>query len=192
MNNRGILFVMSGPSGVGKGTVARVLKQRNENITESVSATTRAPREGETHGKEYFFITKQQFEKGIEKGAFIEYSAHFENYYGTPREYVEQMLQTKDVLLEIDVNGGLSVKEIYPEAVLIMIAPPKMEDLKKRLEGRNTETAEKIALRLERAEFELALSSKYDYVVVNDVPESAAMRIEQILKQEKNKRNQNR
>ena len=191
MNNsaKHILFVLSGPSGVGKGTVANVLKAQNDGIAESVSATTRAPREGETHGKEYFFITKQQFEKVIAKGAFIEYSAHFENYYGTPREYVEKMLQTKDVLLEIDVNGGLSVKELYPEAVLIMIAPPKMEDLKKRLEGRNTETAEKIALRLERAEFELSLSSKYDYVVVNDVPENAAKRIEDILEQEKNKRN---
>ncbi len=192
MNNRGILFVMSGPSGVGKGTVARVLKSRNANITESVSATTRAPRDGETHGKEYFFISKAQFEKGIEKGAFIEYSAHFENYYGTPREYVESQLKSKDVLLEIDVNGGLSVKEIYPEAVLIMIAPPKMEDLQKRLEGRNTETPEKIALRLQRAEFELALSSRYDYVVTNDVPENAAIRIEQILEQERNKRNRTR
>ena len=180
-----LLIVISGPSGVGKGTVARALLARNPNIAESVSATTRAPRPGEREGREYFFLERDAFERGIEEDSFLEHSRHFENYYGTPRAYVEKTLERKDVLLEIDVNGALAVKAANPDAVLIMVVPPTIGELNRRLSGRNTETEDKIALRLSRAAFELGLYDKYDYVVVNDRVEAAAERIEGIITAEK-------
>ena len=121
---RNILIVLSGPSGVGKGTIANELVKRNTNISLSVSCTTRAPRAGETHGKEYFFIEKQAFKDKIANDGFLEYSEHFENFYGTPKDFVLEKLKTNDVILEIDVNGGLDVKKSFPSAVLIMITPP--------------------------------------------------------------------
>lgn len=187
MSERNVLIVLSGPSGVGKGTIAKELVKRNENISLSISCTTRKPRNGEIHGREYFFIEKQEFLDKIRNGGFLEYSEHFENIYGTPKDFVLDKLKGKDVLLEIDVNGGLKVKESYPDAVLIMLLPPSEEELKKRLVGRSTETEEQINLRMQRISYELAKKDLYDYAVVNDHLEDAIIEVEQIINKEKNK-----
>lgn len=183
---RNILFVLSGPSGVGKGTVAKILAEKDE-IALSVSCTTRSPRTGEKDGREYFFISKQEFSELIEKGGLLEYSEHFGNFYGTPKDFVLKNLENKDVLLEIDVNGGLKVKENFPEAVLIMLTPPSLDEVYNRLVKRNTESLEKIEQRMKRIGYELDKSKFYDYVVVNDKIEDAVKEIEQILNIEKNK-----
>ncbi len=175
------LLVISGPSGVGKGTLVKAIKARRADVTESISCTTRAPREGETHGKEYFFLTKEEFLRRIEERDFLEYDEHFGNYYGTPKSFVQEMLKTKSVILEIDVVGALNTKKAIPESVLIMIAPPSVEELKRRLVGRGTETEEAIKNRLSRLEYELSQQDKYDYVVVNDDLERAIGEIENIL-----------
>lgn len=175
------LMVVSGPSGVGKGTIVKTLIKRRSDVVESVSCTTRAPREGETHGKEYFFLTKEEFLERLEKQDFLEYDEHFGNYYGTPISFVEETLKTKSVILEIDVVGALNVKKRLPEAVLVMIVPPSVEELKRRLEGRETETAEQIQNRLSRLEYELSQKEKYDFVVVNDELERAISEVEAIL-----------
>jgi len=184
---RNVLVVLSGPSGVGKGTIAKLLIERNKNLSLSISCTTRAPRDGEINGREYFFIDKQNFINKIKENGFLEYSEHFENYYGTPKDFVMKSLQEKDVLLEIDVNGGLAVERSYPDAILIMVLPPNKEEIRKRLIGRSTETIEKINLRMERIEYELAKSDDYDYAVVNDDLMQAVNEIEQIILKEKNK-----
>ena len=184
---RNVLIVISGPSGVGKGTIAKLLVERNKNISLSISCTTRKPREGEKDGREYFFIEKQTFLDKIDKNGFLEYSNHFENYYGTPREFVMKSLEEKDVLLEIDVNGGLNVKESFPEAVLVMITPPSVEEVRKRLIARNTESIEKIDLRMQRIDYELGKSNLYDYSVVNDDLLTAVKDVEKIIEKEKNK-----
>lgn len=184
---RNVLIVLSGPSGVGKGTIAKELIKRNANISLSISCTTRKPREGEVNGREYFFIDKADFLSKIEKDGFIEYSEHFENYYGTPKDFVLDSLKEKDVLLEIDVNGGLDVKKSFPEAVLIMITPPSIAEIKNRLIKRDTESLEKIELRMQRIEYELDKKESYDYSVVNDKLEQAIIDIEEIIKNEKNK-----
>lgn len=175
------LMVVSGPSGVGKGTIVKTLIKRRSDVVESVSCTTRAPREGETHGKEYFFLTKEEFLERLEKQDFLEYDEHFGNYYGTPISFVEETLKTKSVILEIDVVGALNVKKRLPEAVLVMIVPPSVEELKRRLEGRETETAEQIENRLSRLEYELSQKEKYDFVVINDDLEQAISEVEAIL-----------
>lgn len=175
------LMVVSGPSGVGKGTIVKTLIKRRSDVVESVSCTTRAPREGETHGKEYFFLTKEEFLERLEKQDFLEYDEHFGNYYGTPKSFVEETLKTKSVILEIDVVGALNVKKRLPEAVLVMIVPPSVEELKRRLEGRETETTEQIEDRLSRLEYELSQKDKYDFVVVNDELERAISEVEGIL-----------
>ena len=175
------LLVISGPSGVGKGTLVKAIKARRADVTESISCTTRAPREGETHGKEYFFLTKEEFLRRIAEDDFLEYDEHFGNYYGTPKSFVLEMLKTKSVILEIDVVGALNTKKAIPESVLIMIAPPSVEELKRRLVGRGTETEEAIKNRLSRLEYELSQQDKYDYVVVNDDLEKALQEIENIL-----------
>ena len=175
------LMVVSGPSGVGKGTIVKTLIKRRSDVVESVSCTTRAPREGETHGKEYFFLTKEEFLERLEKQDFLEYDEHFGNYYGTPISFVEETLKTKSVILEIDVVGALNVKKRLPEAVLVMILPPSVEELKRRLEGRETETAEQIKNRLSRLEYELSQKEKYDFVVINDDLEQAISEVEAIL-----------
>ena len=164
---RNLLFVLSGPSGVGKGTIAKILDEK-DSVALSISCTTRLPRNGEINGVHYFFIEKEEFQNRIKNGAFLEYSEHFGNFYGTLREFVTEKLKEKDVLLEIDVNGALEVKKSYPEAVLIMVTPPSIEELKNRLIGRGTETLEKIEERIQRVEYELEKQSEYDYVVVND------------------------
>ena len=184
---KNVLVVISGPSGVGKGTIARIITEKNKNVALSISCTTRSPREGEKDGREYFFVGRDDFEKGVSENGFLEYSEHFGNYYGTPRDFVLEKLKSNDVLLEIDVNGGLNVKKSFPEAVLIMVVPPSLEELKARLVGRHTESAEDIKLRMDRIEYELSKSSYYDYTVVNDDLYGAVEKIEEIILKEKNK-----
>lgn len=182
---RNVLVVLSGPSGVGKGTVAKKLIEKNTDLSLSISCTTRSPRIGETDGKEYFFIDKQTFKDKISKDGFLEYSEHFENFYGTPKDFVLKSLESKDVLLEIDVNGGLNVKESFPSAVLIMLAPPSIEEVKTRLIKRGTESLEKIELRMQRIDYELGKSEGYDYTVINDDLDRTIKEIEEIIKNEK-------
>ncbi len=182
---KNVLVVLSGPSGVGKGTVAKMLVENNKNISLSISCTTRKPRAGERDGIEYFFIEKEDFVDKVNNDGFLEYSNHFENYYGTPKKFVLDKLKEKDVLLEIDVNGGLEVKKNYPDAVLIMLLPPSIEEVRNRLIKRNTESIEKINLRMERIEYELAKCNLYDYTVVNDDLFKAIKEIENIIESEK-------
>lgn len=184
---RNVLFIISGPSGVGKGTIAKKLIERNPNFALSISCTTRLPREGEINGREYFFIDKTEFLSTVENDGFLEYSNHFENYYGTPKQFVFNKLIENDVLLEIDVNGGLNVKKSFNDAVLIMITPPSIEELRNRLIKRGTETLEKINMRISRLEFELSKKDEYDYVVENDDLVLAIEKIEEIIRKEKNK-----
>lgn len=185
---RNILFVISGPSGVGKGTIANMIGERNPNVFVSVSMTTRPARQGETDGKDYYFVTRETFEQKIKNGGLLEYSEHFENFYGTPRDKVLEKLHERDVLLEIDVNGGLEVKKQFPETVLIMIVPPRIEDLRARLSGRKTETEEKIRIRLARAAYELSITDRYDYTVLNDDPERCYAEVVSIIEREKNQK----
>lgn len=182
--SKGKLLVISGPSGVGKGTIVNLLLQRRPNASLSVSCTTRAPREGEKEGVSYFFLSKEKFKRMIDCGGFLEYSLHFENFYGTPAEFVEKKLEEGDVILEIDVDGALNVKSAKPDAVLVMIAPPDRQELYRRLKGRGTEEEEVIFRRLARADYELGKSGLYDYVIVNDDLETAVGQVEHILEKE--------
>ena len=178
---RHILMAVSGPAGVGKGTIVKTIIQRREDVVESVSCTTREPREGEIDGKHYFFISKEEFLRRIKEKDFLEYDEHFGNYYGTPRSFVEKTLETKSIILEIDVVGALNVKKEFPELVLVMIAPPSIEELKRRLIGRGSESEESLKIRLARLEFELAQKDKYDYFIVNDDLETAIAEVEKII-----------
>ena len=191
---QGLLLVFSGPSGVGKGTVAKALMERNPNIGFSVSCTTRAPRPGEVDGLHYFFKTQEEFQQLIEQDAFLEYTEVFgSNYYGTPRDYVEQKLQTgADVLLDIDVQGAKKVKAACPDAVMIFLAPPSMGALKSRLVGRGTETAEAVERRFKTAYGELAHIKDYDYIIVNDVLDMAVKQAEQVIAAERLRVSRNR
>ncbi len=179
------LVVVSGPSGVGKGSMVKTLINRRKDIIESVSCTTREPRQGEIHGREYFYISKEEFLRRIDEGDFLEYDEHFGNYYGTPKSFVLETLKTNPVILEIDVVGGFMVKEKYPECVLVMVAPPSLEELKRRLLGRKTETEEEIENRLSRLEYELSQKDKYDYVIVNEDLETAIKELESIIDNKK-------
>ena len=173
---RGRLFVISGPSGTGKGTVCTELLKDIGNEF-SVSMTTRAPREGEVHGREYFFVSKEEFLKNIEAGNFLEHATVFDNLYGTPKDMVINRIERGyNVILDIDVQGGLQVKKAMPEAILIFILPPSLAELRKRLEGRGTEDAEKIEKRLSEALNEIKLIGEYDYYVVNqDIDEAVGL-----------------
>jgi len=184
---KNLLIAISGPSGVGKGTVVNELLKRDSGIVTSISCTTRAMRVGEVDKKDYFFITREEFEDMIRADGFIEYDEHFGNYYGTPRAFVEEQLKQKSVILEIDVNGALNAKRIIPSTVLIMIVPPSLEELKTRLSGRGTEDEGQIKGRLERVNYELSLMDEYDYVVVNDEIESAVQKVADIIEKEKNR-----
>ena len=169
MNHQGILVVVSGFSGAGKGTLMKELLKRYDNYALSISATTRAPREGETDGKEYFFVTKEQFEKMRDERKLIEYAQYVNNYYGTAKEYVEQkMAEGKDVILEIEIQGALKVKKRFPDALLLFVTPPSAEELRRRLVGRGTETLEVINARLARAAEEASGMEAYDYLLIND------------------------
>lgn len=169
MKRKGILIVVSGFSGAGKGTLMKQLIHSYDNYALSVSMTTRNPRPGETEGKEYFFVSRQEFEEQIEKGGLVEYASYCDHYYGTPREYVEKQLEKgKDVILEIEIQGALKIKKQFPTALLMFVMPPSAEELKKRLEGRGTETPEVIAKRLRRAAEEAEGIENYDFIVIND------------------------
>lgn len=183
----GLLLVVSGPAGVGKGSINQALIQRNSDIRMSVSATTRSARPGEINGVHYFFKTEEEFKKMIDEGAFLEYMRVFNtHYYGTPKSFVEQELKEgRSVVLEIDVQGAMRVKAAYPDAVLIFIAPPSMSELKTRLIGRGTESAEAVERRFETAYQELDYVNQYDYVVVNDILDLAIARVEHILSAER-------
>ena len=182
-NRKGLLLVISGPAGVGKGTINLSLISRNSDIRMSVSATTRPPRPGEIDGVHYFFKTEEEFQKMIESGAFLEYMRVFNtHYYGTPKSFVEQELaEGRSVILEIDVQGAMRVKAAYPDAVLIFIAPPSMSELKSRLIHRGTESSEAIDRRFETAYQEMKYIDRYDYVVVNDILDLAIARTEDII-----------
>lgn len=186
-HRKGLLLVVSGPAGVGKGTIDRVLLERNTNMRLSVSATTRAPRPGEIDGVHYFFISDDKFKEMVEKNEFLEYMHVFNlHYYGTPRSFVEEEIAMgHDVLLEIDVQGAMRVREAYPSAVLVFIAPPSMGKLKSRLVGRGTETPEVIERRFQTAFSELEYMKNYDYIVVNDVLDVAISHMEHIVDAEK-------
>lgn len=183
----GLLVVISGPSGAGKGTICQKLISRNKNVNLSISMTTRNAREGEIDGVNYYFVSKEEFEKRIEEGKFLEYAiVHNEKYYGTPKDKVEEMLkQGKDVILEIDIQGALKINNLVKEAVFIFIMPPNMKILKERLIKRNTETKEQIIERFTKAYTEINEVSKYNYVVINDEVEEAVKKIEAILLSEK-------
>ena len=182
MSKKGQLIVVSGPSGVGKGTVLGAYLAGRENVAYSVSATTRAPRPGEQDGVHYFFLSREEFESTAQNGGMLEYASYNGNYYGTPKAPVEQKrAQGIDVILEIEVQGAMQVHEKRPDAVMVFIAPPSFEELAARLRGRGTEDEEKVQKRLETAKEELKHQDKFDYVVVNDEIDRAVREIQGIL-----------
>lgn len=167
MNSKGTAVIISGPSGSGKGTTVKALLQKRESLKLSVSATTRSPRPGEVNGEHYFFITREQFNEKIESGEMLEYAPYCDNLYGTPGEYIKSCVDNgSDVILEIEVQGGMQVKSKMPDAVSIFLIPPDKQSLEKRLRGRGTETEDVILKRLETAQEELKYADKYDYVVI--------------------------
>ncbi len=181
-NHSGILFVLSGPSGAGKGTVCKALMERMPDMCLSVSVTTRSPRPGEQHGVNYFFHTREQFEEMIRNDELLEWAQVFDNYYGTPRSFVESKLaEGYDVLLEIDIQGAMQVKQTYPEGVFIFLIPPSATELEARILGRGTETDESFRMRFGAARHELQMMKEYNYVVVNDVVDAACQRIASII-----------
>ena len=182
MDRKGILVVVSGFSGSGKGTLMKALVEKYHQYALSISATTRQPRPGEENGREYFFVTREASLKMAEENALIEYAQYVENYYGTPREYVEKQLASgRDVILEIEIQGALRIKEQYPDALLLFVTPPSAEELKRRLTNRGTESAEVIEARLKRAAEEAEGVEAYDYIVVNDDLEACTERLHQLI-----------
>ena len=178
---KGKLFVISGASGVGKSTVlAKVMAERND-LKFSVSATTRAPRPGETEAVSYYFVSKEKFLEMIAQNEFLEYDAHMDNYYGTPKGQLDEKLETGSVILDIEPNGAFNVRQERPDAVLIFIAPPSPEELERRLRSRGDTPEEQIRLRLDRVQWEMEQSKQYDYVVFNDQVESCADEILKII-----------
>lgn len=184
--DKGLLFVVSGFSGAGKGTIMKMLLERfPEEFSLSVSATTRDPRPGETDGKEYFFKSTEEFESMIADGMLFEFARYVDNYYGTPKQFVfDELERGKDVLLEIEVQGAIQVKQQYPEAVLVFVTPPSVEELRRRLENRGTETPEKIRKRIARAAEEVKEAEQYDYILINDDIEAAVDDFRKIVKAE--------
>ena len=177
----GHLFVISGASGVGKSTILKRVMAQRPNLQFSVSATSRPPREGEVNGVQYYFVSEEAFRQMIAQGAFVEYDYHMSNYYGTLKSEIFNKTQQGDMILDVEPVGALRVKEIYPEAVLIYIAPPSMEALQTRLRERNDTSEEQMKLRFERAAWEEAQKEKYDYIVVNDVLEDAVAEMLRIM-----------
>ena len=177
----GKLIVISGASGVGKGTVVKAMMAQRENLYFSVSATTRPPRPGEVDGKDYYFVTREEFEKMIARGEMLEYDEHARNYYGTPKAQIEEKRSRGHVLLDIEPNGAKNVKKNYPEAVLIFVMPPSLAELERRLRGRNDTPEDQIQIRMERAVWEMEQRVWYDYVVVNDDAQRCAREILKII-----------
>ena len=178
----GKLFVISGSSGVGKGTVIKEFLKKNPSFKLSVSCTTRKPREGELHGINYFFLTREDFKTKIENNEFLEWAEFSGNMYGTQKEYVKNKLsEGKNLILEIDTKGALNVKKMLPEATLVFILPPSFEELEARLRGRHTETEEAIQKRLESTRLEMENAKLFDYQIVNDSIENAVLELEKIL-----------
>lgn len=183
---KGVLIVVSGFSGAGKGTLMKELMKKYENYALSISMTTRGPRPGEEHGREYFFVTKEEFENHIKEDALVEYAQYVGNYYGTPKAYVEEQLNAgKDVILEIEIQGALKIKERFPEALLLFVMPPSAEELRRRLIGRGTEDIVVIEKRLQRANEEAEGIENYEYVIVNDVLEDCVKQMHQIIQSAK-------
>ena len=183
MSSKGVLTVISGFSGAGKGTVMKALLNKYDNYKLSISATTRNPRPGETDGKEYFFLTKDKFESMINQNGFAEWAKYVDNYYGTPRKYLEEQLDAgNDVILEIEMQGALQVKEKYPYALLLFITPPSFDELKKRLIGRGTEDEDTINKRLKRCHEETEFVHEYDYLVINDEVNKCVVKINELIK----------
>ncbi|GAO99732.1 guanylate kinase [Fructobacillus ficulneus] len=187
MTQRGLLIVLSGPSGVGKGTVRKaIFEDDGVDFRYSISATTRQPRVGEVDGQDYFFVSKEDFEEKIQAGEMLEYAQYVGNYYGTPRSFIEETLASgRDVFLEIDVQGALQVKSKMPEGVYIFLTPPDIKNLRSRLEGRGTDSAEVIDQRVEAAKDELKKMINYNYAVENDVVDLAVDRIKAIITAER-------
>ncbi len=182
MNKQGILTVVSGFSGAGKGTVMKRLLEKYQQYALSVSVTTRSPREGEKEGREYFFRTREEFERLIAEDALLEYARYVDNYYGTPGAYVESMLSRgRDVILEIEIQGAMKIKKRIPETLLIFVAPPSMEELERRIRGRGTETPEQILSRLRRAGEEAEGMDAYDYLLINDDLEECVEELHHII-----------
>ena len=185
MNKKGILIILSGFSGVGKGTVVRRLLSDYDNYALSISATTRKPREGEEDGVSYFFKSKEEFEQMIKEDSFIEHARYVENYYGTPKAYVQEQLDAgKDVILEIEIQGALKVKEKFPDTLLMFVTPPSAEELKSRLVGRGTEEMSVIESRLSRAVEEAQGIEAYDYLIVNDKLDACVEEVHSIIHNE--------
>lgn len=192
MAGKGLLLVVSAPSGGGKGTILKELFAQDDNLRLSVSATTRAPRPGEEHGKQYYFISREEFERLISQNKMLEHAEYVGNYYGTPRDPVEEWLAAgNDVVLEIEVQGGAQVKKLMPECVSIFILPPSMKVLEERLRGRGTEAEETVQKRLSTARREIPQAKEYDYIVFNDRLEDAVDDIQAILRAEKLKYSRN-
>lgn len=183
MKHKGILIVVSGFSGAGKGTLMKKLIQEYDNYALSISATTRAPRPGEEDGREYFFLNRSAFEEKIADNGLIEYACYCDNYYGTPRDYVEKQLEAgKDVILEIEIQGALKIKEQYPTALLLFVMPPSAQELERRLVGRGTETLDVVKKRMNRAIEEAQGIENYDYIVVNDDLDECVKQLHEIIK----------
>ena len=178
---KGKLYVISGASGVGKSTVLAKVMDKRKDLRFSVSATTRAPRPGEVDGQSYYFVTKEKFLAMIDAGEFLEYDAHMDNYYGTPRGQLEEKLETGSVILDIEPNGAFNVRNAWEDAMLIFIAPPSLEELERRLRSRGDTPEDQIRLRLDRVQWEMEQSKQYDYVVINDRVEACADEILKIM-----------
>ena len=188
MKEKGLLLVISGFSGAGKGTVVKRLLELHNDYALSISATTRSPREGEQNGREYFFKSTEEFESMIDNSELIEYAKYVSNYYGTPKAYVEEQLEAgKNVILEIEIQGALNIKKMYPDAVLLFIMPPSAEELERRLVGRGTEDEATIKARLQRASDEAKGVENYNYIVINDKVSDCVEAIHSIVNSEKRK-----
>ena len=188
MDKQGILVVLSGFSGAGKGTIMKALLERHDDYALSISATTRKPRAGEVEGREYFFVSKEQFLSMVEEDALIEHAQYVDNYYGTPKRYVEeQRAAGKDVILEIEIQGALKIKEKFPDALLIFVMPPDAAELERRLTGRGTESPEAVRARLKRAAEEAVGVEAYDYILVNDQLDTCVEELHQMIQVQHNR-----
>ena len=188
VKRKGLLLVVSGPSGAGKGTICKAILEENDQIKLSVSATTRKPRNGEVHGVNYFFLEKVEFTSMIEKGEFLEYAQIYDNFYGTPKAAImETLAKGQDVILEIEMQGARQVKKVYPEGIFIFVLPPSLKELKNRIVGRGTETAEEIEKRFSCAFEEIKQIDDYDYFIFNKDVEKSVKELEAIISSEKNK-----